>query len=194
MSSFRYAEDQRADIVALAPRKLTDKDWEILEGLAVDYRKALPPMPASKALQIGRTAQKLAQQLKTLLVPDNPNRWPEIPAALNSLEALQAWVKPYLSPKSQRKKSNRARPDILDRYLVLLVMFFQSCGGHPGKAPSSPCARFVIAATTPVLDDLTPGAIAGLIRSRLWLLAVDLETAPPQIGAPELGIPPEHGN
>src|SRR5450755_675771 len=86
--------------------------------------------------------------------------------------------------KSTLKRSNRARPDVLDNFLMRFVLFYASRGQHAGKDPGSPCVRFVIAAAAPALQaagfETKPGMISNLIRARAHtfnnLTAVSIET------------------
>jgi hypothetical protein len=112
---------------------------------------------------------------------------------LKSLQELQSWARSQQRPKSKRKRSNRARPDALDVYLAQLVQFFLRFGGRAGRAPSSPCARFVVAAASPAVatmyfKKLKPDAISNLIRSRFWLLGQDFANRRPEFGKPTLTI------
>ena len=72
--------------------------------------------------------------------------------------------------KSVAKRSNRARPDILDDFLMRFVLFYTSRGAHAGKDPEGPCVRFVVAAAAPPLRaagfETKPGTISNLIRDR----------------------------
>jgi hypothetical protein len=191
---FCYTTDERAVINACTRRELNDGDWLYIQTIAADYLCDCFQITLSnrRATQIENLARKLEWLLKDL----SPARggsclWsPKISVWLKSLGELQAWAKVQLRPKSQRKRSNRARPDALDGYLAQLVQFFMRCGGHAGKAPSSPCADFVVATASPVLAmthfELGRNAISNLIRSRVWLLGQDFSNSPPEIGRPTL--------
>jgi hypothetical protein len=116
-----------------------------------------------------------------------------LPVWLQDLDELLTWAQAQPRPKSDRKRSNRARPDALDGYLALLVQFFMRRGGYPGKARSSPCVKFVVAAASPVLSTmyftkLKPGAISNLIRSRIWLMGQDFASLRTEVGAPTLTV------
>jgi len=201
---FQYTADERVAISGCAPRDLSADDWHKIETLAAAYQRNWLPTPSKKdAREIKRTAKNLELQLGQLTRKDSDafpscNLWsPEISLWLKSLRDLQAWAeKLQSSPKSRRKKSNRARPDVLDGYLIQIVQVFMSCGGHPGKAPTSPCANSVVAAAAPVLRtahfELGTNAISYLIRIRVWFLAQDFSTRSPVLGTPPLTVH-EHG-
>jgi hypothetical protein len=191
-AGFRYTADQRAVISANAPKELNDGDWCELETLAVAYQcefsHSRKILDKKGARQIEKTARKLVRQLKE--IPSAEGVPPALSVSLKALSDTYAWLKLQQLPKSKWKRSNRARPDALDSYLAQLVQFYIRCGGRAGKAPSSRCARFVVAAASPVLGGayfkMAPSAIAHLIRGRLW--AQDLVTGRPEIGTPTLTI------
>ncbi len=182
MSAFRYTEQERTAIADIAPN-LSDADWKELEVLA----SSCPVLvKKTKVASIKQKSAKLAHLLQTLSPASDRSLWsPEISRVLISLHALENWVK-ATGPK--RKKSNRARPDDLDEYLNRFVRFYASRIGYPGKAPTSPCVRFIISAAAPPLGHkLTPGSVSDLIRTRVHtLIALDLTTGSPEFGMPAL--------
>jgi hypothetical protein len=189
---FLYAADERAAISTCAPKELSKDEWRYLEEIAAAYQNGSfeTILDKGSAIRIEKTARKLELQLQA--VPPG-KAWPrELSVWLKVLSEIQAWAKPQQLPKSQRKQSNRARPDAVDGYLAQLVQFYIKLGGRAGKAPSSPCALFVVAAASPVLArtyfELAPNAISHLIRSRVWLLGQDFATRRPQVGTPTLVI------
>jgi len=199
---FLYTAKDRAFISDSARRgitdaRITDDYWQYLERIAADYLEKFfwGSLTKRRADQIRNLAWKLELQLKKLspdtdAKKDGRCRWsPDVSALLKLLSKLQVYAN--YQPKSQRKKSHKARPDALDGYLALLVLFFMQLGGHPGKDPSGPCADFVDAAASPALAmthiELNRNAISDLIRSRVWMLAESI-AAGPQLGAPNLSI------
>jgi hypothetical protein len=191
-AGFRYAADERAAIFTWAPRELNEGYWRYLETIAAAYqnRSFETMLHKGSAIRIEKTARRLELQLRA--VPPL-KAWPrELSVRLKVLSEIQAWAKPQQLPKSQRKRSNRARPDAVDGYLAQLVQFYIKLGGRAGKAPSSRCARFVVATASSVLGktyfEMAPTAISHLIRSRVWLLAQDFGSSRPEVGAPTLTI------
>lgn len=191
-AGFRYAADERAAIFTCAPREHNEGDWRYLETIAAAYqnRSFETMLHKGSAIRIEKTARRLELQLRA--VPPL-KAWPrELSVRLKVLSEIQAWAKPQQLPKSQRKRSNRARPDAVDGYLAQLVQFYIKLGGRAGKAPSSRCARFVVATASSVLGktyfEMAPTAISHLIRSRVWLLAQDFGSSRPEVGAPTLTI------
>ncbi len=194
------AADERASISRCAPKDLNDDLWQYLETIGADYldkffRQLL--LTKKRATQIENTARKLKSEIKGPAAADLENGWclwsPKISVMLNLLGDLKLYAKSQQQPKSQRKKSNRARDDALDGYLTLLVLCFMQLGGHPGKSPSSPCAIFVDAAASPVLAiahaDLDGNDISDLIRHRVWLLAENIAAGRPQLETSALSKP-----
>jgi hypothetical protein len=184
MREFRYTEQERAQIAECAPR-LTEVDWTELESLASTCPVLLP---RARVARIEQTSAKLADLLETLSPRSDRSVWSrEISQVLVSLHELKNWMR---VPGPTRKKGNRARPDDLDAYLHRFVRFYASRIGYPGKAPTSPCVRFVISAAGPPLGNtLTPGSVSNLIRSRVHtLVAFDLTTASPELGRSTLQI------
>jgi hypothetical protein len=182
MGAFRYTEQERADIAEFAP-KLSDADWKELEFLASTCPVLLP---RARLTRIKQTSAKLVHLLETLSPRPDRCLWSrEISRVLVSLHALRNWER--ISGPT-RKKSNRARPDDLDEYLNRFVRFYASRISYPGKAPTSPCVRFVISSAGPPLGDtLTPGSVSDLIRTRVHtLIALELTTGSPDFGRPTL--------
>ncbi len=193
-TGFRYTDHERTVISSSClPKKLNDEDWRYLETIAaVCQNTSLSRiLDRRSATRIGKIAKKLELLLKD--VPPDKARPRELPMWLEAVNAIWTWAEPQQLPKSARKRSNRARPDGIDGYLALLVLFYmQCCGRRPGLGPSSRCARFVIAAASPVLTktyfEMAPHAISHLIRSRAWFLGQDFATERPEIGKPALAI------
>jgi hypothetical protein len=182
MGEFRYTEQERTQIAEFAPN-LSEADWKELESLASTSPVLLP---RASVARIKQTSAKLANLLEALSPRPDRCVWShEISWVLVSLHALRNWAR---VPGPTKKKSNRARPDDLDEYLNRFVRFYASRIGYPGKAPTSPCVRFVIIAAEPALEDtLTPGSVSDLIRTRVHtLIALDLTTASPEFGRPTL--------
>jgi hypothetical protein len=182
MGEFRYTEQERTAIAEIAPN-LSATDWKELESLASTCPVLLL---RARVARIKQTSARLADLLETLSPWPDRSVWSrEISQVLVSLHGLRNWVR---VPGSTRKKSNRARSDDLDEYLNRFVRFYASRIGYPGKAPTSPCVRFVIRAAGPPLGcALTPGSVSDLIRSRVHtLIALDLTTGSPEFGKPTL--------
>jgi hypothetical protein len=189
---FRYSAQQRESIANTAPSVLSEADWLALEKVA-----ALCPMPVipnKKLAAIEKTSKRLAGLLVT--VSPAPNRYcvwsPGISALLKLIREQPFRVPAKGQRKSTSKRSNRARPDVLDNFLMKFVLFYASRGGHAGKDPDSPCVRFVIAAAAPALQavgfETKPGMISNVIRARAHtfdnLSAVSFEAGGPEIGSP----------
>jgi hypothetical protein len=184
MGEFRYTEQERGQIAEFVP-ELGDADWLELESLASTCPVLLPRATVAR---IKQASKKLALLLETLSPRADRSIWSrEISQVLVSLHGLRNWVS-VPGPTKTKKKSNRARPSDLDEYLYRFVRFYASRIGYPGKAPTSPCARFVIRAAGPPLGcTLTPGSVSDLIRSRVHtLIAFDLTTGSPEFGTPTL--------
>jgi hypothetical protein len=180
MSAFRYTEQERTAVADIAPN-LSDADWKELEVLA---SRCPVLVKKTKVVSIKQQSAKLAHLLQTLSPASDRSVWsPEISRVLVSLHALGNWLK-VSGPT--RKKSNRARPDDLDEYLNRFVRFYASRIGHPGKAPTSRCVRFIISAAGPPLGGiLTSGSVSDLIRTRVHTL----KALGPEAGSPEFGRP-----
>jgi hypothetical protein len=189
---FRYSAQQRDSIATAAPSAFSEADWQALEQLA-----ALCPMPAipnKKLAAIEKASVKLAGLLaRASPAPDRYCVWsPEISTLLKLIREQPFRVPAKGQRKSTLKRSNRARPDVLDNFLMKFVLFYASRGQHAGKDPDSPCVRFVIAAAAPALQaagfETKPGMISNLIRARADtfnnLTAVSFETGGPEIGKP----------
>jgi hypothetical protein len=182
MSAFRYTEQERTAVADIAPN-LSDADRKELESLASTCPVLIP---RAMVARIKQTSAKLAHLLETLSPRRDRCVWSrEISQVLVPLQTLKNWPR---VTGSTRKKSNRARPGDLDEYLYRFVRFYASRIGYPGKAPTSPCVRFVIRAAGPPLGHtLTPGSVSDLIRTRVHtLIALDLTTASPEFGRPTL--------
>jgi hypothetical protein len=193
---FRYSAQQRKSIETAAPSVFSETDWQALEQLS-----ALCPMPVipnKKLATIEKASKKLARLLAT--VSPAPNRFcvwsPEISTLLKLFREQPFRVPAKGQRKSTLKRSNRARPDVLDNFLMRFVHFYASRGQHVGKDPNSPCVRFVIAAAAPALQaagfETKPGMISNLIRARAHtfnnLSAVSFETGGPELGKPSLEL------
>lgn len=193
---FRYSAQQRDSIATAAPSAFSDADWQALEQLAA--LRPMPVIPNKKLAVIEKAAKKLAEKLAT--ASPAPGRYcvwsPEISTLLKLIRE-----QPFRAPakgqrKSTSKRSNRARPDVLDNFLMRFVLFYASRGQHAGKDPDSPCVRFVIAAAAPALElagfETKPGMISNLIRARAHtfnsLTALSFKTGEPELGKPSLGL------
>ena len=201
---FVYAADERVSISGCAD--LSDDDWRYLETIAAEYlgkyfRQLLTKRRAS---QLEDATRKLELQIQGLspAATDAENGWclwsPNVSVLLKFLSEIKVYANSQLKPKNKRKQSNRARHDDLDAYLALLVLRFMQLGGKPGRAPSSPCAKFVDAAASPVLVmthfELDKNAISNLIRSRVWFVAEDFSAPRPEVGKPNLSIESSDGD
>ena len=182
MREFRYTEQERTAIAEIAPN-LSEADCKELESVASTCPVLLP---RAKVARIEQTSAKLANLLKALSPRPGRSFWSrELSQVLGSLQTLRNWTS---VPGPSRERSNRARPHDLDEYLNRFVRFYASRIGHPGKAPSSPCVRFVIIAAGPPLEGmLTSGSVSDLIRTRVHTLkALGLEAGSPEFGRPTL--------
>jgi hypothetical protein len=193
---FRYSAQQRKSIETAAPAVFSETDLQALEQLS-----ALCPMPVipnKKLAAIEKASKKLAGLLAT--VSPAPNRFcvwsPEISTLLKLIREQPFRVPAKGQRKSTLKRSNRARPDVLDNFLMRFVLFYASRGQHAGKDPNSPCVRFVIAAAAPALQaagfETKPGMISNLIRARAHtfnnLTAVSIETGGPVTTHPSAAV------
>jgi hypothetical protein len=189
---FRYSAQHRESIATAAPSVFSEADWHALEQLAALC--PTPVIPNKKLAAIEKASKKLAGLLAS--VSPAPNRYcvwsPGISALLKLIREQPFRVPAKGQRKSTSKRSNRARPDVLDNFLMKFVLFYASRGQHAGKDPDSPCVRFVIAAAAPALQaagfETKPGMISNLIRARAHtfnnLSAVSLETGGPELGKP----------
>jgi len=195
-SAFQYSAQARESIAIASPAKLNDADWRALEQIAATCPSAMSAMPNKKLVAMERASKKLAQLLeKASPVPDRYCIWsPEISALLNLIREQPFRASAKGQRKSTLKRSNRARADVLDDFLMRLVLFYTSRGGHAGKDPESPCVRFVIAAAAPALRaagfEARPGTISNLIRARAHtfhgLMAVSVKVGGSEISKPIL--------
>jgi len=193
-SVFQYSTQDRKSVEITAPAKLNGADWRTLEQIAATCPSAISAMPNKKLIAIEQTSRKLAGLLEEASpAPDRYCIWsPEISALLKLIRELPFRASAKGQRKSTLKRSNRARYDVFDNFLMKFVLFYISRGGHAGKAPGSPCARFVIAAATPPLRaagfEVRPGAISNLIRARAHTFH-GVTAASINLGAPEFGKP-----
>lgn len=189
---FPYSAQHRESIATAAPSAFSEADWQVLEQLAAQCPMLV--IPNKKLAAIEKASKKLAGLLAT--VSPAPKRYCVWSSEISALLKLIC-EQPYRVPakgrrKSASKRSNRARPDVLDNFLMRFVLFYASRGGHAGKDPDSPCVRFVIAAAAPALQaagfETKPGMISNLIRARAHtfnnLRAVSFETGGPELGKP----------
>jgi hypothetical protein len=196
LSAFQYTAEERDSIAIAAPVKLNDADWRALGQIAATCPSAISAIPNKTLVAIGRASKKLVQLLEKLsLAPDRYRVWsPELSALLILIRQQPFHASTKGHRKSTLKRSNRARPDVLDDFLMRFVLFYTSRGGHAGKDPESPCVRFVIAATEPALQaagfEARPGTISNLIRARAHtfhgLTAVSVNVGGPEISKPTL--------
>jgi hypothetical protein len=193
---FQYSAQQRDSIATAAPSAFSEADWQALEQLAALCPSVVAVIPNKNLAAIERASKKLAGLLQTLsLAPNRYCVWsPEISALLKLIREQPFRPSAKGQRKSTLKRSNRARPDVLDNFLMRFVLFYASRGQHAGKDPDSPCVRFVIAAAAPVLHaagfETNPGMISSLIRARAHtfnsLTAVSFKTGEPELGKPSL--------
>jgi hypothetical protein len=191
---FRYSAQHRESIATAAPSAFREADWQALEQLAAQC--PMPVIPNKKLAAIEKASKKLAGLLAT--VSPAPNHYcvwsPEISALLKLIRDQPFRVPDKNQRKSTLKRSNRARPDVLDNFLMRFVHFYASRGGHAGKDPDSPCVRFVFAAAAPALQaagfEAKPGMISNLIRARAHTFN-NLSAVPLETGGLELGKPSE---
>jgi hypothetical protein len=195
-SAFQYTAEERESIAIAAPAKLDDADWRALGQIAATCPSAISAILNKKLATIERASKKLDQLLeKALLAPDRYCVWsPDISALLKLIREQPFRASTKGQRKSTLKRSNRARPDVLDDFLMKFVLFYSSRGGHAGKDPESPCVRFVIAAAGPALRaagfEARLGTISNLIRARAHsfhrLTAVSVNVGGPEISTPTL--------
>jgi hypothetical protein len=195
-SAFQYTTEERKSIAIASAAKLIDADWRALEQIAATCPSVIYAISNKRLAPIERASKKLAKLLETAsLEPDRYCVWSSEISALLKLTREQPF---HASTKGQRKstskRSNRARPDVLDDFLMRFVLFYTSRGGHAGKDPESPCVRFVIAAAEPALQaacfEARSGTISNLIRARSHsfhgLTAVSTNVGGPEISKPTL--------
>jgi hypothetical protein len=193
-SAFQYSAEERDSIAIAAPAKLNDADWCALQQIAATCPSAISAFPIKKSAAIEQASKQFGQLLeKASLAPDRYCIWSPDISALLKLICEQPFHAPTKGQwKSTSKRSNRARPDVLDDFLMRFVLFYSSCGGHAGKDPKSPCAPFVIAAAGPALRaagfEARRGTISNLIRSRAHTFR-GLNAVPVNVGGPEISKP-----
>jgi hypothetical protein len=128
----------------------------------MDYCKKLPILKKGQANSI----QKLSQKFVIEFNDRSSVRLPEIERRLQFVRELGDWAQSHV----EQRNGNRARPT-LKGYIIDAASFYVDIfGGHPGRDPNSPCARFVRSATTPVITG-TGGdlkSIENVIRSAVW--------------------------
>jgi hypothetical protein len=195
---FRYSAQQRDSIASAAPSAFSEADWRALERMASLCPSVVRVIPNKKMAAIEKASNTLAEKLQTLsLAPNRYCVWsPEISALLKLIREQPFHASAKGQRKSTLKISNRARPDVLDNFLMGFVLFYASRGQHAGKDPDSPCVRFVIAAAEPALQaagfEAKPGTISSLIRARAHtfnsLTAVSFGTSEPELGEPSLEL------
>jgi hypothetical protein len=192
-SAVQYTAEERESIAIAAPARLDDADWRALGQIAATCPSVFA-IPNKKFAAIERASKKLAPLLeKALVAPDRYCVWsPETSALLKLIREQPFRASTKGQRKSTLKRSNRARPDVLDDFLMRFVLFYSSRGGHAGKDPKSPCVRFVIAAAGPALRaagfEARLGTISNLIRARAHsfhcLTAVSVNVGGPEISKP----------
>jgi hypothetical protein len=193
-SAFQYSAEERDSIAIAAPAKLNDADWCALQQIAATCPSAISAFSIKKLAPIEQASKKVGQLLeKASLAPDRYCIWSPDISALLKLICEQPFHAPTKGQwKSKSKRSNRARPDVLDDFLMRFVLFYSSRGGHAGKDPKSPCARFVIAAAGPALRaagfEARRGTISNLIRARAHTFR-GLTAVPVNVGGPEISKP-----
>jgi hypothetical protein len=195
--AFQYSAQERELIALTAPAKLHGADWRTLEQIAATCPSAISTMPNKTLAAIEQASKKLARLLETASpAPDRYCIWsPGISALLKLIREQPFRASTLGHRKSISKRSNRARPDILDDFLMRFVLFYTSRGAHAGKDPESPCVRFVVAAAAPALRaagfETKPGTISNLIRARAHtfhsLTAVSFDAGRPELSKPIFG-------
>ena len=195
--AFQYSAQEREAIATAAPAKLDAADWRALEQIAASCPSAISVMPNKKLVVIEQASKKLAGLVETASpAPERHCIWsPEISALLKSIREQPFRASTNGRRKSIGKRSNRARADILDDFLMRFVLFYTSRGGHAGKDPESPCVRFVVATAAPALRaagfETKPGTISNLIRARAHtfdaLTAASFDAGGLECGKPNLG-------
>jgi hypothetical protein len=195
-SAFQYTAEDRKSIAIAAPAKLNDADWRALEQIAATCPSAISAIPNKKLVAIEQASKQFTQLLeKVSPAPDCYCIWsPTISPLLKLIREQPFRASTKGQRKSTLKRSNRARPDVLDDFLMSFVLFYTSRGGHAGKDPESPCVRFVIATAEPALRaagfEARPGTISNLIRARAHtfrcLSAVSVNIDGPEFSKPTL--------
>jgi hypothetical protein len=193
-STFRYSAQERESIAIATASKFNDVDWRALEQIAATCPTAVSAMLNKKLVAIEQASKKFVQLLENASpAPDRYCIWsPEIAALLKLIREQPLRASAKGQRKSTLKRSNRARPDVLDDFLMRFVLFYTSRGGHP----ESPCVRFVIAAAAPALRaagfEARPGAISNLIRACAHtfhaLSVVSVSVGGPEFTSPTLRI------
>src|ERR1700692_1687611 len=132
---FRYSPQHRESIATAAPSVLSEADWHALEQLAALC--PTPVIPNKKLAVIEKASKKLAGVVAT--VSHAPKRYcvgsPGISALLKLIREQPFRVPAKGQRKSALKRSNRARPDVLDNFLMRFVLFYASRVQHAGKDP-----------------------------------------------------------
>jgi hypothetical protein len=197
-STFQYSAQERESIAIAAVAKFNDVDWRALEQIAATCPTPVSAMLNKKLEEIEQASKKLVRLLERASpAPDPYCIWsPEISTPLKLIREQPLRASAKGQRKSTLKRSNRARPDVLDDFLMRFVLFYTSRGGHAGKSPKSPCVRFVIAAAAPALRaagfEARPGTISNLIRARAHtfhgLTAVSVNVGGPEFRKPTLRI------
>jgi hypothetical protein len=191
---FRYTDDQWIQVAGQLTRHGTPtaEDRGYLEDAARDYQWLYDHTdPAGENAKSAKArSQKIATYIAGLLHEVDELR-AQSPVALRTLEfqiaedpkhgraEFDIWLKQTRRmccwaersgrgwPKSVKGRSNRARSDVLDDYLRTLLEYWERRGGHAGKSPGSPAAKFILAAVTPVIPNLEASTVSHFIRDEI---------------------------
>jgi hypothetical protein len=182
---WRYTPADLATIGEAAPRPLTAEEIDSLERVATAYCEKLPVLTKVQADTIRELSRKLAGELNSLSTITLPG----IERRVHCVREVQTWARSHV----EQRRGNRARPT-LDGYIRDVVMFYvKTFSADAGRAPDSPCARFVRATISPVVIAIggEMKSIEKVIRSRKWLrIADDYADAveSPVLGRPKLTV------
>jgi hypothetical protein len=118
-------------------------------------------------LTTGASVAKRALEFQIALNPENAGA--EFRIWLQQTGELARWAERSRRgrPKSMVGGSNRARSDVLDDYLRKLLEYWEKRGGHAGKSPGSPAAKFILAAASPVIANLKASTVSHFIRDEI---------------------------
>jgi hypothetical protein len=122
-SAFQYSAEERDSIAIAAPAKLNDADWCALQQIAATCPSAISAFSIKKLAPIEQASKKFGQLLeKASLAPDRYCIWSPDISALLKLICKQPFHAPTKGQwKSKSKRSNRARPDVFDDFLMRFV-------------------------------------------------------------------------
>jgi hypothetical protein len=191
---FRYTDDEWKPVEVQLKRHAatTAEDRGYLEDVARDYRFLFAHTdPASETAKAAKArALKIATYTAGLLHEIDELR-AQSPVALRTLEfqiarnpkkaraEFDIWLQQTREMarwaersrrgwlKSMAGRSNRARSDVLDDYLRKLLEYWERRGGHAGKSPGSPAAKFILAGARPVIPNLEASTVSHFIRDEI---------------------------